>query len=177
MKSRGTINKKQLAVAYHEAGHAVISYWLNIPFKYVTIVVNEDALGHMKSWPMPTWFKPDIEMSPRIKDKLEKEIMVFLAGHVSEKKFTKHHNHIGASGDNQIAVDLALYFGGDEKTTTLLLKYLSSCVERQVDFKWKNIEAVAFALIDRKKLSKAEVSEILIPDLKSIYLKKIKKEN
>ncbi len=42
-----TVTDELRSTAYHEAGHVAASYFLRVPFKYVTITESEDALGHV----------------------------------------------------------------------------------------------------------------------------------
>lgn len=159
--------------AYHEAGHAVVSYFLGRTFKYVTVIPDKDkqTLGHLRTWRLPKWLQPDIELTPRIKDKIETEIMVKLAGHIAEKKFSKRNNHIGSSDDTNNATSLALYIGGDGKGTTLFLKWIWYCAESQVNIRWENIITVAQTLLKKKKLTEKEVGEIIMAkhNIKNIY--------
>jgi ATP-dependent Zn protease len=75
--------------AYHEAGHVVAHYVLRIGFRYVTIIPSGDYLGHVKGCPYGKNFRPYIEVTLRMRDRLEKEIVIFFAGNEAEKKFVE----------------------------------------------------------------------------------------
>ncbi len=43
------------ATAHHEGGHAVVAWRLAIPFRYATIVPEEESLGHVLFNRLPRW--------------------------------------------------------------------------------------------------------------------------
>lgn len=55
------------ATAYHEAGHAVVALWRGNTPKTITIVPDETTLGRVTHAPYPSWFRPDIEATVRIR--------------------------------------------------------------------------------------------------------------
>src|SRR5687768_10085396 len=110
-------NEKQNATtAYHEAGHAIAAWHLDLKFKHVTIIPEEESLGHLLHSKPPKWFRPDIEDTDRIRMRGERHIIVSLAGQIAEAKYRGRRPSWGMDGDNQIAVDMASRFCGSEHT-------------------------------------------------------------
>src|SRR5437016_2249213 len=93
--------------AYHEAGHAVAASWLRVPFRYVTIVPDEQdgSLGHIRFTALSKDFGPDIESGSKVRRVLEPRIMVGLAGCAAEAKLVGRYNWVGAHRDWRYAVD------------------------------------------------------------------------
>ncbi len=158
--------RKQLTnIAYHEAGHAVISYFLGVPFKFVTIVPNvqKETAGHVETWPIPKWFKPDMEHSPKVKERIEYEIIIFCAGLIAEKHYAKRYNYVTAGHDLSIAATLSMYINGNEKSTNAYIKWLMIRTEDMVTFgfRWKAIETVANELLKKQTLTSNEVKSLI----------------
>jgi ATP-dependent Zn protease len=104
--------------AYHEAGHAVISFALGRPVKRVSIIPDEaeGSLGHCAHGVWPKSRRPDFNNDDRTRAFVENEIFILLAGSAAEAKARGRHNHVGARSDHANTVDLALsvYHSTDE---------------------------------------------------------------
>ena len=148
---------KRAAVAYHEAGHAVVAWRRDVKFKHVTIVP-DDSLGMLFHGQSPKWFRPDIDSSPRINLRAESHIVVSFAGQLAEAKFLGKHPRFGMHSDNRQAVDMAFRLCGSEKTVNAYLRYLWSACEDSVSVYWRDIQAVAAALLEKKTLSYLDVA-------------------
>lgn len=154
-------------VAYHEAGHAVACYLLHKPFHYVTIQGEdlEGTLGHVMPWDAPASIRPDITMTARIRDWIERDVMVSFAGQVADEMAgysPLDPNYYGQRGDNASVIDRASYVAqGDEQ----LEHYLAWLLARTKDmlalpWHWAAVEAVADALQERRRLSGREARRI-----------------
>jgi ATP-dependent Zn protease len=96
--------------AYHEAGHAVMYFFQEIPFRRVMIIPSGDTLGSLHHYRLGRKPKERVEIgfhTPRDRDRLEREIMCLLAGHAAERHFAGRANHRGSHSDHKTAVDLA----------------------------------------------------------------------
>lgn len=103
-----TDQSEKLAIAYHEAGHAVMGYLLEVPFEYVTVEENDEFLGHVRFQPDPqdqidyqcfklirrNGFRPlgfgnkrDVLGSPRVRSYVESHMLITAAGCVAEFLF------------------------------------------------------------------------------------------
>ena len=155
------------ATAHHEAGHAVAAIWHDLGFRYVTINPDqaEGSLGHLLYQPPPKGFNPEVELTPKTRDRIERQIVAAFAGGHAEARFRGRHNLVGARRDRSQAIDLACYVAGYGRA---LEKYLDWLWTRSAEFvgsdpRWSEITKVARALLDhrRGRLTKMEVREIL----------------
>src|SRR3989344_5590012 len=165
-------NKKQgIHTAYHEAGHAVIGWWLFglKRIKKITIIPRpeENTLGHVNNTLIMRRNDYETESSSSFDGRIMWEIMECLAGHIAEKKIARKANNIGASADFRNAFELAarLDCGWDEKTCSHLQKYLYRRTELLVERKWNLIKAVAKELFRKKTLNREELNEITQEEL------------
>ena len=77
---------KEQVVAHHEAGHFVAAVFLDVPVKHVTITPDADSAGH--NWiPLRFTERQEYQMSPSTVIRLEKRVMVALAGCEAQRKF------------------------------------------------------------------------------------------
>jgi Peptidase family M41 len=153
------------ALAYHEAGHAVMALRNELHSAYVTIVPNaeQESLGHCAALAHPDDFRPDVELSPKDEVYLRTSIEVYLAGDAAWARLMGRHNWQAASNDYHQAVDLATYMTGDIKETEAYLKWLRLRVEGTIGqpLVWAQVQAVAAALLARETLSEDEVRAVL----------------
>jgi ATP-dependent Zn protease len=77
--------------AYHEAGHAVVGYFLDVPFGETSIIPNEEenTLGYMKPENVEAFLANLNTNGHLVKDMLatENHVLRLLAGHASELLF------------------------------------------------------------------------------------------
>lgn len=130
MKKADGANKRLLATAYHEAGHAIASFWLRVPIKRISIEPDpgKGSIGHVAhfGWNLGTSFAEieSGEIPPRVRDKIENQVIVFLAGGFAAKRFTGCWNNAGISSDRQSAIELAQRVAGWGKTFAPYWKWL-----------------------------------------------------
>jgi hypothetical protein len=164
--------KRLEATAYHEAGHAVAAWWLDLPFKYVTINPDVGSLGHVMHNQAPKWFNPEIETGDRQRLRGERHIMAGFAGQIAEGKYRGRRPRYGMDSDNDSAVNMAMYFCGTTDTTEAFMHFcfLSS---RDLTIKsWWAVKAVAKALLERMTLSRKEVKETIRAESARMCLKR-----
>jgi hypothetical protein len=163
--TRTSAKKRRLfALAHREAGHAVLAWWVGQKFKYVTIVQDDDALGHVEFKEHPKWFTDavsaglsavgeyhtkgeELEIAARIF--IEREIVHLFAGQHAEARFRRRHPHPVIQPDNWRAIELArlLNVPVDE--------YLGNywgVSEELVERLWPQIQHLAAALIEQETL-------------------------
>ena len=137
--------------AYHEAGHAVISEWLRIAVKRITIVADPEKgrLGHVENYAHPS-FRPDIWDDTLTRNRAEREIMSFFAGNAAEKVLTGHNNWRGAERDTWAATELAHYVCGGDPEAYAYQRWLMIRTEKLVRWHphWFAIEVLARALME-----------------------------
>lgn len=180
------MQKAKKGVAFHEAGHAVLRWVLNHPFKYVTIIPNKkgdrvldgsrqkhkvDGEGHVEPLKPPSWvfggkglFRE--KLSARRQRFAENEIMIQLAP-------------IFAQACRGIAVHNKIQFGYDLDNVEKWLGYIaplsyedncyanplfttlrSRTLELVRTF-WPQIEATAEELLARRTLSYSEFLDVV----------------
>lgn len=107
-KRPSTVEKIQ-RTAYHEAGHAVMCVKMRIPFRKVTIVPDGDSVGKVLLGPWYKKIENDCESTPikTMVDRIERTIMVLLAGIASEATFTNRRDLHEAHDDRVWATRLA----------------------------------------------------------------------
>jgi len=143
--------------AYHEAGHAVAAFFLNLDIGRhgVTIISTEDALG---SAHILRRFKEqlDVSVSPRNHLKIENYAIMSLAGNVAQQKFRPGSEYAGHQ-DLLDAADLLDYISGSTSETQARINLAQIKAEQLVDLHWKKITAVAEALLRHKTMNSAQV--------------------
>jgi ATP-dependent Zn protease len=154
--------RKLETVAYHEAGHAVACFRLKRPFKYVTIVPDDEFHGHVKTGKTPKWFQPDVEVDRKTERWIQREILADFAARAAEHRHTGRASWRDASQDLRNASNLADYLYGSAREVR---KYLSDKIKEAEAFvaepsNWILIEAVAVALMERQTLSAQQVKEV-----------------
>lgn len=149
------MRKKIERTAYHEAGHAVASYYLHIAFTYATIIPEEDSSGHVLH-PQSIFkkFEPEWDNSLKAVDRAERIIIVSLAGEASERRFANRYDRKGSGEDWHHAVNLASYFAGNEEVLRAYVNYLWTRAKTlfNAPWLWAAVEAVAKELLVRKKM-------------------------
>jgi ATP-dependent Zn protease len=157
--------KKLLAIAYHEAGHAVAAWQLELAVGITTIVPDEDdgTLGHCVV-KIPKWLPEETDyLKPRTRWMIERRVICLLAGSEAERLFTGRYNHKCANRDYRNAMNLASHIHFDPKPLGVYLR-LQGMYARQIvtQQQWKPcIEAVARELIEKKTLRPTELTRII----------------
>jgi ATP-dependent Zn protease len=165
-------DKKRKAVAFHEAGHAVIYWARNRRFRYVTIKPGEKSLGHVRGFTRTFkggWVHVDA-------------LLCTLAGNAAEKHFTGRSNNSGSRGDFVTAIDYARGVDGqggfrenDPLPQSIVKGALKQLEEVIVAWWWPAITAVAEALFERETLTEDEVKFICNSDSVRENLRKVQK--
>ncbi len=120
----------------HETGHAVAHVLLEVPFKTVTIVPDQErgwagALHGIEPW----WERADREMEPPLLDHVVRDAVTRLAGTLSEYRYSyrkpsrpsgwRDRWEVGAEQDHQTVVDLLVrYVVADERELQACLTWL-----------------------------------------------------
>lgn len=158
-------DKRKSAVAFHEAGHAVAAVFLNVPVKSATIVRGPGYLGLVQYKNVLARVNPDTEgMSDRVRSRIERCIIVGLAGPLAQKRafprsLRKWHSH----RDYADACDLAVRVSGSAASATAFLKWLETRTGDLLDTRWQCVERVAAELLRRNTLEAAEIEKLCVP--------------
>ena len=103
-------------------------------------------------WRSGPFLYPD--KSPRSPEAL---IITDFAGQPAEGHFRGRRPRFGYHSDNELAADLSFYFFGSIETREAFLKLCFYQSRDLVVSRWWAVEAVALALLERKRLTEAEV--------------------
>ncbi|WP_345991244.1 AAA family ATPase [Sulfurimonas sp. HSL-1716] len=185
------IETSMAKTAYHEAGHAVLSYVLlpNVKIEQVTVAPRSEALGFVS-------YHNDDYIDATSKEELFNDVCVLLAGRVAKmEKFGESGMETGAISDLEVA-SMQVYaaialFGMDEKLGYINIsgiesvydkKLLSKKIEdrmlvwiddakkktqKEVKRLWPAIEAVAKELIAKEVVDGEELKEIINKKIKN----------
>jgi len=126
------------AVAYHEAGHAVISMNLGYRCLYVTIVPDGDRLGHVCC---------EDPMVGGHDDMIKHALKVLIAASLAESKHIGSHTWVDAD-DSVKAANLALLAtGGDTQQAEALINEMIGEARKLVKRHWSDVEKLAEQLL------------------------------
>jgi Peptidase family M41 len=179
-----SLRERQLtAIAYHEAGHAVIAWALELSPRLMeaSIVPNDVAgtLGHVRLGKLPRvsdvkrgadgrshryWraFDPDSDAPELVRRRLEPEIVVCCAGVIAEQRFRgRRHNWRGAAVDLAAASDFAEYSTSSAQQARLYSAYLWQVAKDLLDRWWPSVETLAEALLERRTMNGRDVIDLL----------------
>src|SRR5690348_14957655 len=112
--------------AYHEAGHAVAAVLLRRPFRYATIMPDDDdSLGHVQYLAAPASLDWDDDNDTRLQRHLERVMMTALAGLVAEARLAGRRYWQQAGHDLDTVRDYALHYcGGNPEGATAYINWL-----------------------------------------------------
>ena len=113
------------ATAYHEAGHAVMAWFLNVRVDKVSISPERDSLGHCSHEKIVRGRNPELDDSPRSRDQKEKEILVALAGGIAQRLFNRRSwRRLHVEEDWRKAEALACHVCGSSEQVEAYLQWL-----------------------------------------------------
>lgn len=132
--------------AYHEAGHAVIALELGRTVNEVSILPGAKRLGYC-------------EMAKgtgkRLKDALETDVLILLAGLAAEAKVSGRYSPSAATEDLEMARRLMFTRAGNARQTQRLLERMLDKVEHlmSAESTWAAITSIAEELLKSRHLS------------------------
>src|SRR4051812_47781355 len=92
--------------------------------RVVTVGADDDAHGHVSHYPFAKSFRPDIEVRPRDRTRIERGIMVCCAGTLAEEMIGGRRNRNGAAHDQDVAITFAAWVcGGEPEETSAYLQW------------------------------------------------------
>jgi hypothetical protein len=156
----------EYATAYHEAGHCVCAFRLEIPFtgrKALTIIPGDGYAGHF----VHNRVLPNLELdnSDRARIKMERVVQMLLAGIEAQRTFNEgsiqYRGPFGdwdGGSDYHTAIEFISRFASGTKEVELYLELLRHRAWNLVtlDTNWKCIDALAKRLLQCKTLSARE---------------------
>jgi hypothetical protein len=128
--------------AVHEAGHAVMAYLVRRPFTVISVLADDDSYGRVQHALPGDWFQPDIEVTRRVRTRIEHHVMILLAGAEAEGHWVaqsqgapvdwEDHLKVGAAHDWSAAALLADYACGSVEEASAYIEWLRQRVLNKV---------------------------------------------
>lgn len=169
---RLNLNERRMALAYHEAGHAVAQLIQGLKIKAVSIKARERSAGRSDGYARGRAFRAVFansptawDIAPRHKNQFEKEVRSLLAGEVAQRRFaprsvrgwqTRQAHH----GDMPQVEDLIRRIAPSDREFAAYFKLLMIQTELLIEQYWPCVEAIAAALNERESLTGNEVSDV-----------------
>lgn len=111
-----------------------MAYLVQRPFQTITVVPDGNILGGVSHAVPGEWFRPDIEVTGRVRNLIEDHVMICLAGVETQARWAARQDdvpadledqlRVGAAHDLNSAVGLALPVGGSTEETEAYIEWL-----------------------------------------------------
>jgi hypothetical protein len=172
--------EERLAIAYHEAGHAVIGLALKMPIAFVTIKRRAYSSGHVSQAPVHhsigavyargSYSKPIADMSKqdafgnpvsKHNNDWHADIVMSIAGGMAEAEFVRDGRTWRelASGGDMSSIVFARRKLGDKARS--VAKYEAEC-EKLIKQHWPMIEAVTAKLLKEETLGGDDIYDVCL---------------
>lgn len=162
------IKKRDRLTAYHEAGHAVVAYFLHRRVTGVTIIRDKDTMGLCRLGKIPD-IPLDWDSSHRVRMQLERDAMIDLAGNIAEYIFRgksgkrRYRKSSKPNTDILHTIDCLLYLSGDGEETGWYVNWLwhRTRLMLQLPCNWAPVQAVATELLEHRRIGEKHLREII----------------
>jgi ATP-dependent Zn protease len=155
-------NKKDVRVAYHEAGHVVAAVVVGLSPHSASIVPDIDTDGRVRHKKPFHGINLEVDNSDRARLRVERNIIICFAGPSAQRKHQpRSWRTWHGQTDFETAVDLAGRVSGSDAEADAFLKWLNERAVALVNFHWESVERVATALLARRTLNAAEIKHIV----------------
>lgn len=156
--------------AYHEAGHAVASWCLHVPIRHVTIISDDTSAGHVQNHKMNRRTALNIELDDRFslgRLRAEKLVMVAMAGPLAQERYAPRSvRYWHGGGDRDAITELLIRYADTLPDGSLDCrahgKLLKQWTRTLLENNWYLVEAVAAALLERRRLSGSETRDVIL---------------
>lgn len=155
--------RRLIAAAFHEAGHAVAAYHVRVRFRQIVIGKNTaKELGWLELWLTPQAADGSI-VDVRAEHAIERSVIVLLAGSQAERMALGRAKYLGSGLDFFEAVRYAGYLCRTRPELSAYLRWMQLRVRALVESPaWRRpIEALAMRLIQRRALGAREARDII----------------
>jgi hypothetical protein len=168
-KQRKQARSQLLSTAFHEAGHAAVAFYLEIPIaeNAVSIICGEGFDGKVsikQSFLRRLGRLDSAELSAAKRLTAERYAIFALAGIEAQRRYRASSvRHYHSSKDYHDAVDVVSYFAPDDEELDAYLRLLRIRTRNIVALPgvWAWIEELASALMEKRKLSREDVLKIM----------------
>ena len=151
------------ATAFHEAGHAVIGYWLKLGLRSATIVANANYLGMVRSSIRTDMTDVDSLVQNRQRLFMERQIMFSLAGELAESMHLGRDAESGFGQDFDSAVSAADWMSASTEEAEAYVHWLGERTRTilRLEPVWDAVTAVADALMEHGTLGQNRLRQII----------------
>ena len=126
-----------------------------------TIVPGKDYDGMVRQRPRGRMDLDDVA-TPQMRHKIERNIIVLLAGDIAQRKFApRSARRWHTTADRRAAATLALSICGSGKSATAYIAWLHIVTSDLVEARWKVIQRLATELLERKTLTGDEIRDCI----------------
>ena len=166
------MNTKQAdekALAYHEAGHAIIALHFDFSFTEVSILESSQSLGRvvLNKFSLPV----DCETNDDTRAMLDKFIQVILAGGIAESKFTGKKSKLDTDDLRKCYELTEQYWGRIQNVQQTYFEFMKALTasmfvslnarEQKINSRlWKKVERIAKNLLKHKTINFEDVEKI-----------------
>jgi ATP-dependent Zn protease len=153
----------ELHIAYHEAGHAVIAVHYGFPLRHVTIIPDDEHLGHVSTESPKRQidaYNPNSDPM-RIERVLRRYYQFCMAGAEAVMLVCPEHTYSGIGADLPDANSCLRHLSADDDERDAWQRLLDIQTRNLVARYRPAIEALAAALMERKALTGKEVRAIV----------------
>lgn len=151
-----------LATAYHEAGHAVAAVLLKRRFQMISILPDGESEGHVSLSGLGK-VQSEVPVEARTRRKLEREILIYLAGPTAEALGTGTRELLINHTDLNEAVALADHLTTSPREADAYLHWLGLRAEALIrpPGPWAAVQTLATALLERQQLGYRRARQII----------------
>lgn len=149
-------------ISYHEAGHAVAAFVLRMRFTHLSIIPDEDSIGHTMTTKLRD-FQPDAARSRAGRDRYERYAMVSLAGLVAERMRVGRVRYRTNHPDVVQAFEFSSNICGSDEETQACVNWLWERTRNLIKSgrQWAAVEALAKQLRVRRYIGEREARRII----------------
>jgi ATP-dependent Zn protease len=155
--------RRLIAAAFHEAGHAVAAYHVKVRFRRIAIGKREPKeLGWLELWLAPQTTANGVA-DLRTEQAIERSVIVLLAGSQAERMALGRAKYMGSGLDFYEAVRYANHLCQTRPEISAYLRWMQLRVRALVESpNWRRpIDALARCLLQRRELGAREARAII----------------
>jgi hypothetical protein len=163
------MRRPRTSTCYHEAGHVAVAFHLSVPIRRVSVRRTADYLGAIWLNRPAHEFGQWGALSPRQRDRIERRIIVALAGSEAERRYTGRRSRIGAQQDFESTLGFLMELVGDSEEADFYHAWLECRTRNILGLAHVDamVSALAAELRDRLELSADTASAVCRAALKS----------
>jgi ATP-dependent Zn protease len=160
-------SNRDASTAYHEAGHAVVSWCLGVRVLRASIIPDDNSTGHVKNEQEEPNTCDAIARGDRWDPSrliAEKRVMILQAGEVAKRRYNSYSVRRGHFHDDRKKCSVLLrQYAPDEEKRDIEPHYLllRNWTAHLIEQHWHLVEAVAKALLKHRVLSGTEFLDVI----------------